>query len=199
VKETSKALAGGYRTWPTLYHAAVVLGRICGLQPQVPVTNKQISVDGLTHNPTKRQQEQALDAGVLMTVSDQFRGGFKVLQGVNTLQDNADLFTSTGASFSIQFERIVAQINRELVINSETDLLAQENGVNVNTLSPGMIKTWVENYLGRRVALPEQDNLILSFKNVTVTRVDDYYKVTYGIVPNNEITKIFYTGFIFRS
>lgn len=198
VKQVSKAVASGFREWPPVYHAAKVLGRICGLQPQVPVTNKQIDVDGVVHNLTKKAQEEALEAGLLVTIADQFRGGFKVLQGVNTLQDNEDLFTSEGKSFSIQFERIVAQINRELIINSETDLLNQENGVNVNTLSPGLLKSWTETYLASRVASPAEDNLLLSFRNVTVTRVDDYYKVTYGIVVNNEITKIFYTGFLFR-
>jgi len=199
VKQTSKALASGYRVWPPVYHAAVVLGRICGLQPQVPITNKQISVGGLVHNLTKREQELALDNGVLVTISDQYRGGFKVLQGVNTLLDNKVLFNSLGKSHSIQFERITAQINRELIVNSERDLLNQENGVNVNTLSPGLLKTWTETYLQSRVAVTLSDNLLLSFRNVTVTRVDDYYKVTYGIVVNNEINKIFYTGYLFKS
>lgn len=198
IKQRSKAVASGFRVWPPAYHAAVVLGRVCGLQPQIPVTNKQISVDGLVHNLTKKTQEIALDNGILVTVSDQYRGGFKVLQGVNTLQDNKVLFNSLGKSHSIQFERITAQINRELIINSEIDLLGQANGVNVNTLSPGLLKTWTETYLMSRVAATLEDNLLLSFRNVTVTRVDDYYRVTYGIVVNNEITKIFYTGYLFK-
>ena len=199
VKKTSRALASGFRVWPALYHAAVVLGRICGLEPQVPITNKQISVEGLVHNLTKKEQERALDKGVIVTITDNYRGGFKVLQGVNTIQDNTVLFTAQGKSHSIQFERVTAQINRELVINSERDLLSQENGVNANTLSPGLLKTWTETYLANRVATPLVDNLLLSFRNVTVTRVDDNYMVTYGIVVNNEITKIFYTGYLFKS
>jgi len=199
VNLSSTVLSSGIRVFPPIYHAAKVLGRICGLQPQVPVTNKQIAIDGLVHNLTTKEQVKALDAGMLVTIADQFRGGFKVQQGVNTLQDNAFLFNILGQSFSVQFERIKAQVNRELVINSETDLLNDDNGVNVNTLSPGILKTWVETYLANRVATPAVDNLLISFKNVTVTRVDDYYKVTYGIVVNNEITKIFYTGFLFRS
>ena len=199
VKMTSKAVASGFRTWPAIFHAAMVLGRICGLPPQVPVTNKQISVDGVTHNVTKKSQETALDAGLVVTIADQFRGGLKVLQGVNTLQDNENLFNNLGQSVSIQFERITSQFNRELIINSEIDLLGQNNGVNVNTLSPKLLKSWTENYLLSRTATTDVDNLLLSFRNVTVTRVEDYYKVNYGIVVNNEITKIFYTGFLFRS
>jgi len=200
VKETTELLAGGYRIWPSIYHAATVLGRICGLQPQIPITNKLISVDGLVHNIKDKDKERALDKGVLVTVQDHARGGFKVLQGVNSLQDNKILFNNLGQSHSIQFERIVNQINRELVVNSQTDLLNNEQGVNVNTLSPGILKTWTETYLQSRVAAgAEADNLLLSFRNVVVTRVDDYYNVSYGIVVNNDITKIFYTGYLFKS
>lgn len=199
VKETTELLASGYRTWPSIVHAAIVLGRVCGLPPQVPITNKLIGVDGLVHNLKSKDQELALDNGVLVTIQDYYRNGFKVLQGVNTLLDNKVLFNAQGQSHSIQFERITAQINRELVVNSQTDLLNNEQGVNVNTLSPGILRTWTETYLQSRVATADADNLILSFRNVTVTRVDDYYRVTYGIVVNNEITKIFYTGFLFKS
>ena len=199
IKETTELLAGGYRVWDSMIHAATVLGRICGLQPQIPITNKLIAIDGLAHNLKHKDQELALDNGVVVTVQDSARGGFKVLQGVNTLLDNRVLFNAQGKSHSIQFERITSQINRELVVNSQTDLLNNEEGVNVNTLSPGVLKTWTETYLESRVASADADNLLLSFRNVTVTRVDDYYNVTYGIVVNNEITKIFYTGFLFKS
>lgn len=199
VKETTDLLADGYRIWPSIYHAADVLGRTCGLAPQIPITNKLIGIDGLVHNIKVKEQEQALDGGVLVTIQDYARGGFKVLQGVNSMQDNSILFNSLGQSHSIQFERIVAQINRELEVNSQTDLLNNEEGVNVNTLSPGILKTWTETYLQSRVATSDADNLLISFRNVTVARVDDYYQVTYGIVVNNEITKIFYTGYLFKS
>lgn len=198
VKKSTQSLGTGFRIWPSIYHAAIVLGKICGLPPYIPLTNKQIGIDGLVHNVIKRDQEIGLQAGVLMTVADQYRGGFKVLQGVNSLQDNTLLFNNLGQSHSIQFERIVAQINRELIVNSEIDLLGNPNGVNSNTLSAGILRTWTETYLQSRVATTDVDNLILSFRNVTVTKVEDYYKVTYGIVVNNEITKIFYTGFLFK-
>lgn len=198
VKTSSTINGVGFRIWPSIYHAAVILGKVCGLPPQIPITNKQIGISGLVHNVIKRDQEMGLNFGVLMTVADQYRGGFKILQGVNSLQDNRTLFNNLGQSHSIQFERVVAQINRELIVNSEIDLLGNPNGVNANTLSAGILKTWTETYLQSRVATSDVDNLLLSFRNVTVTRVEDYYKVTYGIVINNEITKIFYTGFLFR-
>ena len=91
------------------------------------------------------------------------------------------------------------QINKELIVNSEIDLLGAENGVNANTLSVGILKNWTENYLLTRTANSNTDNLILSYRNVTVTKKDDYYWVTYGIVINNEINKIFFTGFVFKN
>ena len=198
-KEVTDLLSGGFRVWPSIYTAATVLGRICGLSPQIPITNKLIGIDGISHNLKTKDQERALDKGLLTVIQDQFRGGFKVLQGINSIQDNRNLFNALGQSHSIQFERIVSQINRELEVYSQTDLLNQENGVNVNTLSPGILKTWTETYLQSRVATAEADNLLLSFREVVVERVDDYYRVSYGIVVNNEITKIFYTGYLFKS
>lgn len=200
-RETSDLLGSGYRVWPSIYTAATVLGRLCGLPPQIPITNKQLGIDGVSHSLTKIQQERALDGGLLAVVPDQYRGGFKVLQGVNTQQkpDNKVLFNASGNSHSIQFERIKTQINRELIINSEIELLGDDIGVNANTLTEGRLKTWVENYLQTRVATADTDNLLISFRNVTVARDGDNYVVTYGIVLNNEITKIFFTGFLFRS
>lgn len=136
---------------------------------------------------------------MLVTVYNESLQKFVVLQGINTLQDNQVLFTGNGESFSIQFMRIVDQINKELIVNSEIDLLGAENGVNANTLSVGILKNWTENYLLTRTANSNTDNLILSYRNVTVTKKDDYYWVTYGIVINNEINKIFFTGFVFKN
>ena len=94
--------------------------------------------------------------------------------------------------------RIVAQINRELVVNAEIDLLGQENGVNVNSLSPNDVKNWTVFYLQSRVATETADNLILAFQDVTVTRQEDAYFVTYKIRVNNEINKLFFTGYLIR-
>lgn len=193
----SSAVAEGFRYWPSMYHACLYLGRTAGKPPQVPLTNKTLGVDKLRHSPTKSQQEQALDAGLKLTKWNQYILGNVCLQDVNTLQDNTRLFTPKGKSHQGSFMRIIEQINMELVINSEIDLLSDENGVNVNTLRPGTLENWTRIYLQSRVALPEADNLILDFKDITVTRVGDAYQVGYGVVVNNEINKIFYTGFLF--
>lgn len=186
------------RWWGVMYNLCCILGRTAGKPPYIPVTNKTIGIDKLQHTLSEVEKTKALNAGMLVTVYNDYTNNFVVLQGVNTLQDNKVLFNSNGQSHSIQFMRIVAQINKELVVNASIDLLGQENGVNVNTLSAGAVKDWTVAYLQSRVANEAQDNLLLSFKDVLVTRQEDAWFVTYKIVVNNEINKLFFTGFLIR-
>lgn len=194
----SSSIASGYRTWDSGYHAALQLGRKAGKQPQVPLTNKTLGIDKLIHPLTKKQQERALDVGLAVSIFNKAIGRIVCLQDVNTLQDNTRLFTPAGKSFSGSFMRIIAQINKELIINSEIDLLSDENGVTVNSLGAGKLVNYTETYLTSRLATANVDNLILAFRDVTATRVDDSWSVSYGITVNNEINKIFYTGFLLR-
>ena len=186
------------RWWPALYNLCAIVGRVSGKPPYVPVTFKSIGVDRVKHILTDSEKKKALKYGVLVTVLNDYTGRFNVLQGVNTLQDNANLFNAKGQSYSIQFMRVVAQINKELIVNASIDLLGQENGVNANTLTAGAVKDWTVAYLQSRTATDEQDNLLLSFKDVVTVRKDDAYFTTYKIVVNNEITKLFFTGYLIR-
>lgn len=186
------------RWWGVMYNMCAILGRTAGKAPYIPVTNKTIGIDKLQHTLSDPEKEKALTYGVLVTVYNDYTKNFVVLQGINTLQDNTSLFNSKAQSFSIQFMRIVAQINKELVVNASIDLLGQENGVNVNTLSAGAVKDWTVAYLQSRTATAESDNMLLSFKDVNVTRKEDAWFVTYKIQVNNEITKLFFTGFLIR-
>lgn len=193
----SSSVSSGFRRWNTSYHAALYVGRTAGKQPQVPITYKSLGVDKVYHEPTKAEKERALDAGVKMTYWNKNLKKFVNLQDVNTLQDNKRLFTPQGKSHQGSFMRIIEQINSELVINAEIDLLADENGVNVNTLGSGTVKNFTETYLESRLATASIDNYLLDYRDVTVTRLEDTWKVTYGIVVNNEINKILFTGFLF--
>lgn len=186
------------RWWPAIYNLCAIVGRVSGKPPYVPVTFKTIGVDRVKHILSESEKKKALKYGVLVTVLNDYTGRFNVLQGVNTLQDNANLFNAKGQSYSIQFMRVVAQINKELIVNASIDLLGQENGVNANTLTVGAVKDWTIAYLQGRTATDEQDNLLLSFKDVVTVRKDDAYFTTYKIVVNNEITKLFFTGYLIR-
>ena len=194
----SDAVASGIRWWGAFYNLCQVIGRVSGKPPYIPVTNKTIGGDALQHIPTDKEMEKALKAGLVVVYPNPYLQRFVVLQGVTTLQDNTLLFNKKGLSFSIQFMRIIAQLNKECVVNAEIDLMGDENGVNINTLSKGSLETWTINFLQTRVATDSQDNLIQGFKNVVAERIDDYYKVSYEVVLNNEVTKIFFTGFLLR-
>ena len=196
VKKVSQADPTGFRTWDAQYHAAALLGRLCGLPPQVPLTNKSVGIEGLVHNLTQLQKEQALEAGILTSYFDTDFNDFVCLKGCNSLQNNENLINPDGTSFSIQVERIVGQINHDLVVNAKIQLLGQPDGVNRNTLSANYVKNWTEAFLETKVATASQDNLILSFRDVTVTPKQDTYWVNYAIVINNEIDKLFFTGFL---
>ena len=94
--------------------------------------------------------------------------------------------------------RIVGQINHDIVVNAKIQLLGQPNGVNRNTLSANYVKNWTIAFLQTKVATASQDNLIISFPGeyITVTLKQDTYWVSYAIVINNEIDKLFFTGFL---
>jgi len=165
----------------------------------VPITNKTIGGDKLQMIPNEKEMEKAVKAGLIIVSNNPYLKRFVILQGVTTLQDNTLLFNKKGQSFSLQFMRCLAQLNKECVVNAEIDLLADENGVNINTLSKGALETWTINFLQTRVATENQDNLISKFQNVVASRENDYYRVTYEVMINNEVTKIFFTGFLLRN
>lgn len=190
------AFGNRLRWYGVMYNLCAIVGRTAGKAPYIPVTNKSIGIDKLMHSPSDAEAEKAIKYGVLVTRWNTYVNKYVVLQGINTLQDNDVLFNTSGQSYSIQFMRIVAQINKELVINSELDLLANENGVNANTLSEGAIKNWTIAYLQARVATTQQDNLILGFQDVAATRQGEAWFVTYKIRVNNEINKLFFTGYL---
>lgn len=195
----SDMVASKIRWWGVFYNLCQVVGRTAGKPPYVPITNKTIGGDKLQMIPNEKEMEKAVKAGLVVVYPNPYLMRFVVLQGVTTLQDNKTLFNKKGLSFSIQFMRVLAQLNKECVVNAEIDLLGDENGVNLNTLSKGALETWTINFLQSRVATENQDNLIQRFQNVVATRVEDYYDVTYEVVVNSEITKIFFTGFLLKN
>jgi hypothetical protein len=195
----SDLVATKVRWWGVFYNLCQVIGRVSGKPPYVPATNKTIGGDKLQHIPSEKEMEKAVKAGLIIVYPNPYLRRFVILQAVTTLQDSQLLFNKKGDSFSLQFMRILAQLNKECVVNAEIDLMGDENGVNINTLSKGALETWTINFLQQRVATENQDNLITRFQNVVATKVDDYYKVTYEVVVNNEVTKVFFTGFLLRN
>ncbi len=194
VKLKSSSLGAGFRRWPSIITAAKSLGRAAGKSPQIPLTGKSIGIDGLFHEPSRKDRDIALDYGVIMPYRNNSTGLFTILEGINSLQDNRRVMTPQGYSFLLSSMRIIEQINGELITNTEASLLTDENGVNRKTLSKNVLVDFVSTYLENRTATATSDNLLISWRNVTATRVNDAWVVNYEIEINSEINKIFYTG-----
>lgn len=184
----------GVRTYPSIYSTAAVLGREAGLEPQIPITFKNIDINGTTYPLNDKDVERGLSSGLIM-----FRfqnGSFDIIKGINSLQNNRFLVNEDSTISSKQIKRITRQLNKELIIESYLQLLKNPNGVNRNSLAPEDLKSWTERYLGLKIATPTEDNLILTFEDVVVNRQQDAYFVTYRFTPNSEISFLFFTGVI---
>lgn len=176
---------------PSIYHAANFAGRIGGLEPQVPGTFKALKIAEFNHPLGLKQREKALKYGVIHNRTVPGIGNV-INQAINSLQNNSQLINQDGTSPEISIMRIGAQLNKELILNMRPLFV----GNNWGKASPADVKTYVEGYLLGRTVTTNQDNLILSFKNVTVRLIDDYYDIKYGFVPNGPINKLFVTGFM---
>lgn len=184
----------GFLNFDSIYKAAAVLGRICGLEPQVPVTFKNISFDADIHEMTDNERVLALKKGVLHTKYDSDLQAFIVNQGITSTQKNKFLVNEDGSSHEVSIERIAAQLNKEIEVNAKIQLLGQQNGVNRATLSPEVVKNWLKGYLTGKTATDTKDNLITYFQNVTVKVEGDSYFINYEFEPNFPVNKLFFTG-----
>ena len=191
IRVPSSSAALGYKVRSTFYHAAAQCGRMAGLEPQTPLTWKDLNVIGVTHEMTLNQREQCLLAGVLH-LKNVAGLGWVVNQDVNTLQKNSQEINEDGTSFEGSLMRIAAILNKELTIN----LRAKFTGKNVATASPADVKTFVEGYLQFRTANKQTDNLIILGKNVNVQLKGSDYDIKYSFVGNGPINRLFTSGFM---
>lgn len=186
----------GLKQRGAVYKAAQVLGRIAGLEPQVPGTFKNLNYHSEVHDITNDQANAALDAGLLVTRLDPELNDYVIVQAVNSLQDNSNIVNQNGDSHEISVERIKAQLNKELIVNSKRQLLGNPSGTNRSTLSEETIKNWTAAYLDRRTATETDDNLIIGYQNISVEVQQDAYLVNYEFEPNFPVNKLLFTGFI---
>lgn len=182
----------GFKEYKAIYKVATLLGREAGLEPQIPLTFKNIGIDGELDPISNKRAEQALDAGLLVTRLDS--GSFEVVKGINTLQANTYLVNSDGSTYDKQFARIERQLNKEITQNAKTILLKAPSGANRNTVSVGAVEEFVKSYLNSKIATGQQDNLLIGFRAVVAVRNQDAYDVTYAFEPNAAISAIFFTG-----
>lgn len=185
--------AASFKSYASIYKASLLTGRAAGLQPQIPLTFKGIGIDAELHTLTDKEVNLGLTNGVLMTRA--LGTGFACVKGVDTLQTNSFLVNSDGSTPSAQLRRIIRQLNKELITNL-TSLLQKPDGSNRHTLSEQVVISFVQGYLNSKIATDTQDNLILSYQNVSVKTVNDVLYITYAVVPNFEISIIVTTGFL---
>ena len=195
---------GGYKTntrqgtmIKTQFHkAALVLGRLCGLEPQTPITFKGVNIDAEVHKLDDEEKEFALDHGILTTHYDSELGYHIVQQGINSMQTNRYLVEEDGSSHDIAVKRITAQLNKEICVNAKLVFFNKEKGPNRATMSEQDISSWLKGFLQNKVASTLDDNLIVRFGNIRANIEGDNIFVSYEFVPNYPISKVIFTGII---
>lgn len=187
----------GLRDKDAVYKAAYILGRISGLTPQTPLTYKGFGYAGERHRITDREKEEALDNGVLTTYYDDELGFFACTQGVNTLQANTASVNPDGTSHSWQSVRVIFHLLKLLEVRAKKDLFGNQTiGPNRNTVDEGVVSEWTKGFLQDNTVTETQDNLILSYENITTNRKQDAYFVNLEVEPNSEVNKLFFTAIL---
>jgi len=185
---------GVRKKYKAITQAAYLLGREAGIEPQNPLTNKNINIDGLIHDLTEKQKIEAIDSGVLVTIFDEDFEDFVCMIGVNSLQDNENLVNGKNQSYSKQLNRIVNQINKELPIAAKIALFGKEEGANRNTVTQEDVQTFTLGFLGAQTSTDLDDDLLLTFQNVVVKTDGVAYRITYEVIPNFEVNFLLFTG-----
>lgn len=180
----------------TLYKAAMYLGRVCGLEPQTPVTFKELNIAKELHVLSIAEQEYALSKGVVYTYYDLELNAFIVGQGVTSLQNNNYLVNEDASSPDLAVKRIASQLNKELIFNAKRTFFGKNEGPNRATITPEDVKSWLKGFLDSKTATTLNDNLLIRHGNYTVAVDGDSYSVTYEFVPNFPVHKIAFTGFM---
>lgn len=195
-KVTNADYPGAFRNISVLEKTAKVLGRICGLPPQTPITFKDIDIDSEVHKLSEADQEAAIEAGILCTHYDIELGAVVILAGVNTLGNNDFLVNDDATSYDVAVERIKSQLNKEIVYAAKRAFFNSDQGPNRNTISAADLLTWTTGFLASKEATDQKDNLIIRFGEITVRVDQDNYFVDYEFVPNFPVNKIIFTGII---
>ena len=178
----------GTKQLSSIYAAASVIGLAAGAAAQTPLTYKRIGYQAFAYDLKKKEREKALQLGIL-----HFRnvnGYWCVNQGVTTLQDNKNTIAYDGQSFEFSIELIKAQINKELILDSESRFTGQTAA----QASPVSFKNFTETKLSSFVAYPGNDNLIIGWRNVSVAAKNGDYFISYEFIPNVPVNKQFYVG-----
>lgn len=186
-----KIIGSGLKERPSIYNAALCLGRIAGLDPQVPGTYKDVKIVSPAHDMTKNQRIQALQAGVMHLIFVP-QLGWVINQSINTLQQNTIQITPNGKSLETSIMRVARSLNRDFIHNARLIFV----GKNAGTASPLDVQKFLESFLRSRTVTATTDNLIIRWQNIKVSLKNDAYYCSYEFVVNGPINKVFNTAFM---
>lgn len=178
----------GTKELPAIYLTANIIGVVAGGQPQTPLTFKRCGFDAFVYDLKKKERVGALQAGIMHVRN--INGYWCVNQGVTTLQDNKQTYAKDSQSMEFSIALIKAQLNKELVLDGEQRFVGQT----ASEASPESVKNFTEAKLASFVATPQNNNLILNWKNVAVKVKNSDYTITYDFTPNVPVNKLFFVG-----
>ena len=195
VKKKAPTSPSGFNVYSQLYKAAIILGRCAGLPSQVPVTLKSLGIDGEVHQLSDDEQEALITAGVVYSYFDYDLQNYVVGLDTDTLQNNTYLVNNDGTTYSWQLKRIEAELNKFIVVTGKQRFFNPNGqGGNRNSTSPEEVISWLQTQLGSRTASAQNDDLIISYKNVAASISQDNISATYQFVGNTEIKALVVTG-----
>jgi len=181
-------------TKPSLYNAAMVCGRIAGLQPQVSGTWKDIRVSGVTNPLSQPDRVRALEGGVLHLKL--VGTSWVINQSINTQQVNTNIVDTSGNSPEISVMRIKHQLNKELVQNAGPLFV----GGNLFTSSDADVEAFTESFLQKRTVIPgKTDGYIMAFKNIAVGQSNGVKSISYCFQVNEPVNQALFTGTMYDS
>lgn len=178
----------GEKQLSSIYLAATIVGLNAGLSPQSPLTFRRIGYQSFAYDLKKKEREKALQAGIMHVRN--VSGYWCINQGVTTLQDNKKTIANDGQSMELSIELIKAQLNKELIVDSQTRFVGKTGA----TASAQTVKNFTETKLQSLTATADADNLIIAWKNVKVVTKNSDYQITYDFQPNLPVNKLFFTG-----
>ena len=178
----------GDKQLSSIYLAASIIGLNAGQSPQSPLTFQKIGYQAFAYDLKKREREKALQAGIMHVRN--VSGNWCINQGVTTLQDNKKTIANDGQSMELSIELIKAQLNKELIVDSQTRFVGKTGA----TASDQTVKNFTETKLQSLTATADTDNLIVAWKNVKVVTKNSDYQITYDFQPNLPVNKLFFTG-----
>jgi len=197
-KKTSKSAPSGFIIHDDMVTMAYILGRICGLSPEISGTLKSLNIDGLSVEPSDKKLEDLLDSGVIVPYYDADLSKFVLSQAVTTLQENSVFINEDCTTYSVQAKRIITQIVKILQKNSKIDFFGGDVATNKGRLSLAYLKSWTEGELEKLVVNQNkvEANYLLRYevKSVVHNDISTSVEISFDLVLNSEITKVFFVG-----